>query len=413
MLRAWLVVGLVSGCGAAAKRAPSSASYAVDGYGGNPNMAGGATNENTYFLDEEAAMPAPPPPPPPPSQAAPGAPPMERSVDGVADARRETTGAEAPTDASPEEPDDTPARMVFYDGWAQIRTPRSEELIDTVVALVEDNDGYVESRGLARVSARVPVAAFDTVWDEVLALGPVVRRHLGADDVTDAFTDLSLRLASMEATRKRLTELLARATEERDKLELIQQIHRLTEQLEVTQARVKTLRNLAALSRITVEAVAPALHGNVAAELPAGMGWIDRLTAWSTDLYDATARPVRLDTPEGFVRLDKRVYRLRSADGATLHALTLRNDPQGDADFWRQAVVDRIGDQLDDGALRSVGGWQLVRFVEQGATEPYVWHLGFRVDGKHLQLLQLTYPTEVVEARYHQGVLSVLGGGAS
>ena len=56
-----------------------------------------------------------------------------------------------------------------------------------------------------------------------------------------------------------------------------------------------------------------------------------------------------------------------SADGATLHALTLRNDPQGDADFWRQAVVDRIGEQLDDGSLHTVGGWQLVRFVATSA----------------------------------------------
>ena len=312
-MRWWLVLGLVwaTGCGAAKKSSyEPSASYKMADHEGR--FGGAASNENTYMLDD--MMPAPAPPP------------MEvMDDDGMADVMLAAPEAEAAPSTPSEPPDDGPARMVFYDGWAQVRTPRAEELVDEVVSLVESVDGYVESRGLDRVSARVPVERFDEVWAQVLAMGPVERRHLGADDVTDAFADLSLRLKSLEATRERLAELLAKATEERDKLELIQQIHRLTEQIEVMQAQVQTLQNLASMSRLTVEAVAPELHGHVAAELPAGMQWIDGLSAWSTWISGALDKPVKLPTPEGFVRLDKREYSLQSADGATLRGLSLRN----------------------------------------------------------------------------------------
>ena len=71
-------------------------------------------------------------------------------------------------------------------------------------------------------------------------------------------------------------------------------------------------------------------------------------------------------------------------------------------------MVDRIGDQLEDGTTSQVGGWSLVRFVEPGAKEPYVWHLGFRVTGRFLEVFQVTYPTEAQEQRYHDAVLAVL-----
>ena len=393
----WLRLGLIA-CLVAGCAAKSGHKYAEESYA--PGFVELDYAEMEESLDDDFAAPkraarpmAPPPPPPPMSQAAP----------------MEEPAPEPEPDAEP----DGPERMVHYDGWAQIRTPRAEELVAEVVDLVEEAGGHVETRGLDRVSARVPVDRFDEVWSEVLTLGPVVSRELSADDVTDQFTDLSLRVNTLRATRDRLQELLATATEERDKLELVQQIHRITEQLEVLEAQVRTLADLAALSRLTVTAVAPDRYAHVVTQLPAGMGWIDRLSAFDRVEEEALGRPVKLELPTGFVRLDPRKARFESADGAMAWAFTMRNEPIGDGAFWRQAVLDRIGEQLDDGATSRKGGWSLVRFVEQGAKEPYVWHLGFRVDGKHLEVLQVTYPTEVQEARYHDDVLAVLGGGAS
>ncbi len=353
------------------------------------------------------AYPAPPPPPPP---SAPRMAEAEVYYDDAPAMAMDYTGAYPPEPEATPEPEVDDGRMVHYDGYARIRTPRAEELVDGVIALAEEAGGHVESRSVTRVTVRVPVDAFDGVWKQVLGMGPVVSRSLGAEDVTAAFTDMALRLASMRATRERLAALLAQAKTEEEKLALLQQIHRLTEQIELIDAQLRSLADLAALSRVTVEAEAPQLHAGLTAALPYGMGWIDGLSAFDHGLHEA-GKPVRLPVPDGFVRLDERQYHVQAADGAVVWAGTLRNDPAGDGAFWRAAVIDRIGEQLDDGAVSEVAGWSIVRFQEPGAEDPYVWHLAFRASGRDVEVLQVTYPTAEHEARYHAAVLAALKGG--
>ncbi len=390
---AMLALLLASGCARKAYE-PSSAYASYDDVPRSESIA--MSRERP--MKAEKSYGAPPPPPPPP--AAPGAPVMQGSEGYYLE--------EAPPEPEPD--DSGPARMIHYDGYAQIRTPRAEELVEKAIALAEASGGEVETRSLVRVTLRVPVERFDEVWAKVLELGPVVRRNLGAEDVTDAFTDLDLRLQSMRATRDRLNVLLAKATVLEERLQLLKEIHRLTEQIEVMEAQLRTLADLAAMSRITIEAVAPDLHANATRALPYGMERLDQLAAFDHGMVYA-GRPVKLAVPEGFVALDPPRYHAQAADGAVAWAFRLDNDPQGSPGFWRAAVVDRIGEQLADGATTEVGGWSLVRFVEPGAKEPYVWHLGFRVDGKHLEVLQITYPDEAQERRYHQALLAVLKGG--
>jgi len=341
---------------------------------------------------KRAAPGAPPPPPPPPAMM----------VD--ADSPVAEPSLEPPTD------DAGPARMIHYDGFAEIRTPRAEELVEQVIALAEEIGGSVETRSLSRVTVRVPVDTFDATWTSILDMGPVVRRSLGAEDVTDAFTDLDLRLQSMEATRDRLAVLLAKEADLQERLRLLNEIHRLNAEILVMKANLEVLADLAAMSRITVVAVAPDLHANATRALPHGMEWIDGLSAFDHDMVRWNKK-VSLSVPEGFVALDPPRFHAQAADGATAWAFRQKNDPQGTADFWRNAVVDRIGEQLEDGTESQVGGWSLVRFVEPGAKEPYVWHLGFRVSGNQLEVFQVTYTTEAQETRYHDAVLAVLKEG--
>jgi len=279
--------------------------------------------------------------------------------------------------------------------------------VENVVTLAEDAGGSVESRSLSRVTIRVPVEQFERTWAAILDLGPVVQRSLGADDVTDAFSDLDLRLRSMEATRDRLNALLAEEADLEERLRLLNEIHRLNAQILVMTARLEVLADLAAMSRITITAVAPDLHADATQSLPYGMGWIDHLSPFDHDDVRFSKKVV-LSVPEGFVALAPPRFHVQAADGATSWAYRSRNDPQGTSEFWRDAVTERIGGQLEDGTHTVVGEWSMVRFVEPGAKEPYVWHLGIRVHGRDLEVFQVTYPTEALEERYHEAVLTVL-----
>jgi hypothetical protein len=81
----------------------------------------------------------------------------------------------------------------------------------------------------------------------------VLSRGVSGDDVTEEFVDLSSRLRNLEATRDRLLELLARADQVEDALQVNQALSDVQGQIEQIQGRMKYLRESAAFSTISAE----------------------------------------------------------------------------------------------------------------------------------------------------------------
>ena len=65
----------------------------------------------------------------------------------------------------PEEPavEDTPTRMVYYNGYMHLKVAQPEDTTAAVAQLARDMGGYVESLSTERVVVRIPVDAFEEV----------------------------------------------------------------------------------------------------------------------------------------------------------------------------------------------------------------------------------------------------------
>jgi hypothetical protein len=140
--------------------------------------------------------------------------------------------ATAAPEAAEPEPDAAPAqqaaRMVHYNGYVLLRATRPEEVVAEAVAMAEAMGGYVERRTLSSATLRVPVVEFKAAFDGLAELGDVLDKSMTAQDVTEAFTSVALRLKTARETRARLQELLARAVDEAEKLALLQEIQPLS-----------------------------------------------------------------------------------------------------------------------------------------------------------------------------------------
>ena len=115
--------------------------------------------------------------------------------------------------------------------------------------------GREELRALAAQRAadlRVPVARFEEAMDAVLGSGEVVEKSISAQDVTDAFVAVELRLATLRNTQARLQALLAKSQDEQEKLMLVRQIQRVSEEIDRLEGQSRTLADLADLARINV-----------------------------------------------------------------------------------------------------------------------------------------------------------------
>lgn len=302
-------------------------------------------------------------------------------------------------------------RMVFYTGYAQLRVTRPEDLVDTVAKAAEARGGYVERRSLTSITVRVPVAQFEDAWREALGLGEVMSKSLSAQDVTEAFQDVELRLAAHQAMLTRYQELLAKTTEEQEKLRILREIQRLSEEIDLIQSQLRTLGSLAAFSRLTVEGVPrQALVERAVREEIEGFDFIQRLSPFRADV-NFEGELLKLTVPEGFVALnDRQHFSAESADGAIVRATRLTNEPAGDAAFWIAAIEDRLASEFASAERSEIGGFQVLRLVEPGADDPYRYLIAVRVEGKHLQLVEIVYPGAAQEERYNAAVRAVLAG---
>ena len=337
---------------------------------------------------------APPPPAPPPG----------RSYDSAPAEPEPAVSTEAASEPA------TEARMVHYTGTATLRVTRPEEASDALVALAVDAGGYVELLSNTSVTLRVPVARFEELFRAALALGDVIDKSVTAEDITDSYLAVDLRLRTSKATRDRLIELLAKAKDEKEKMSLLQQIQRLTEQIDVMEAQLRTLAGLASFSTITIALVPRAqFSGRTARDDVAGFGWISGLDPRRRDL-NREVWPLPLDVPEGMVALDlKKRFVAESPDGAIIWTARIANDPAGESGFWLDAIAGRLSPEFHSAEQSTTGGWALVR-LEEESREPYLWVVGARADGKWLHIVQILYPSAEHEARYKDAIAAVLSG---
>ncbi|MEO0605317.1 MAG: DUF4349 domain-containing protein [Myxococcota bacterium] len=170
-------------------------------------------------------------------------------------AGRSAPPAPPPPAATLEPVTPAPERMVHYNGYARMRSTRPRETLDAIAKLATDAEGRVDRLTDTQATIRVPEARFDEVWLAVLELGDVLVKRVRADDVTDQFRATDLRVRTLREMQKRLVRLLSRARSEEEKLALLQEITRVTEELDRTESQLRALRDLAEMSEISVDVV--------------------------------------------------------------------------------------------------------------------------------------------------------------
>lgn len=412
-MRSWMLLALVACALGCAKKSPGS---------------------------YEEAYPMAPPPPPPPASAPASDMPTGRSYPSNATttastksaskarSRADSSGAaprSTPTSApspvsAPEAPQETTPvaeeaqqRMIHYSGYANLKVARPDVLLADVEKLAVSLGGHVERLDTSQITIRVPVARFDEAFSAVLRLGDVIQKAITAEDITDAFTAVDLRLKTARMTRDRLVALLAMAKDEKEKLALLAQIRRLTEDIDVMESQLRTLAALADFSRITVVATArPAFADRTGQDDPVGFQWISQLSPFRRDVGHS-GKLLKLTVPEGLVALDdKRHFAAESADHAAIWTGRLKNEPGGDAAFWIAAVKERLAPGFAQAEVSTVGAYQVLRLVS--ATDPaYRYLVGIHTDGDHLDLVEVYYPSAAQEERFGKAVLAALAGGQS
>ncbi|MBL8682591.1 MAG: DUF4349 domain-containing protein [Myxococcales bacterium] len=128
--------------------------------------------------------------------------------------------------------------------------------IDQIIEAATAVGGFLAARTDTSVTVRVPVARFRESLGRVEALSTVLNRNVQAEDVTEQFHDLEVRLNNLRSVQTRLQQFLARASNVTEALSVERELERVGQQIDEIEGRMRFLSNRAAFSTITVTLMA-------------------------------------------------------------------------------------------------------------------------------------------------------------
>ena len=317
------------------------------------------------------------------------------------EAKGQLTHKNAPAPAT------APKAMVVYQGFMRLRVKRLLEAADEIT---EKAGGYVESLQSALIIVRIPGVDFEGIMNMLAGVGKVLERRVKALDVTAQYTDLRGRLVVAERTRGRLLQLLERTEKAEERLQILQEIKRLTESIEGMKSTLASLQNLVDFFTITIE-LQPVLdtHGAIAHRSP--FPWINNLQAHLTTIEDGKD-DIAVNLPPGFVLFDDDdTYRAQASDTTVLRAGTLENEPRGDNVFWADAVQHEMDGReeelVEDGNVGNIS----YRVYRNQDVAPRYYLVGVcapESDLESLYVFEVFYPNQAAFDRHHKAIAVAL-----
>lgn len=182
-----------------------------------------------------------------------------------------SSGSPSPAPAMPAPSPMAAKTAPAVDGCAQageVASPRAPMLIYTadltlavydvvpglahVEELARQLGGYLARRDDRSITIRVPAQRFDEAVKRIESLGDVLHRNVVAEDVTEEFRDLEVRLRSLHAVRDRLEQLLQKAMKVEESVAIERELERVSGELDRIEGRMKFLHDKATFSTITV-----------------------------------------------------------------------------------------------------------------------------------------------------------------
>ena len=305
--------------------------------------------------------------------------------------------------AAPQQPAE---RKRIYSGFCRLIVDEVEQAKADLTQFAEQSGGYVESAYEDTIVLRVPADRFRELFEAILDKGELLYKSIETFDVSDYFRDQEMRLRTAERSRQRLYTLLERTEDVEERLEILREIKRLSEEIEGIRLRLESLERRISFSRITVELVPRLPVGEIRKEdIP--FAWIASLEP----VYGSLARlqgRVRASLGEQFAILEqRRVFRAESSDGTRVRIGSTRNQPHGDEEFWQQALLHHLrpfyrqADPLETGSLKGV-------LFTSKDRNPYAYLVTVRVNRGRLYVVEVFFPDLESQERHLAGIREAL-----
>lgn len=158
-------------------------------------------------------------------------------------------------------------RKIIKSANINLETMKFEECINNILKEVETKGGYVESSNIegkrvqfeggtqnrsGRIAIRVPKNEFDNFINNIDSFGNPIMKSVNGEDITAQYFDSEARLKSLKVQEERMIELLKKATELKDVVELEKHLTEVRYQIESLTGNLKRWDSMVDYSQITI-----------------------------------------------------------------------------------------------------------------------------------------------------------------
>ena len=153
-------------------------------------------------------------------------------------------------------------QKIIKESYLRFQTQDLDKTYAQIKQIVLQNNGFIQSDNTNKsyntttrhLTIRIPTSAFQNTIDSISKhVSYFDSKNISARDVTEEFIDLEARLKAKQTLEKRYLELLAKANNIKDMLEIERELSNIREEIEAKQGRLKYLEDRVSLSTINIE----------------------------------------------------------------------------------------------------------------------------------------------------------------
>jgi hypothetical protein len=341
-----------------------------------------------------------------PLEAAPGPLAEKRQAGPAAAAALDTEDVSVRVEEEPGE------RKRVYSGFCRLTVDDAEKTKEAIADIAEESGGYVESVHQRAIVVRVPAELFQVLFDRILGLGEVEHKSVETYDVTEFFRDQETRLIIAEKTRERLYALLDRTEDVEERLAILREIKRLTEEIERIRRTLDLLERQISFSRIVIELLARLPQVQIdRSSIP--FRWIANLNP----LYPSLGSPKRkiaLNLSDNFAIFEKEeAFRAESAEGIRVRLGEAKNEPRGDSAFWQKAIAYHLSPFFESSEQLDIGSFKAILFISKDAS-PFSYLVGVLSSTEEtllpeVSVVEVFFPDQETTGKHLDSLRSAIG----
>ncbi|MCH8569321.1 MAG: DUF4349 domain-containing protein [Balneolales bacterium] len=146
----------------------------------------------------------------------------------------------------------TSERLIIYNANVRMGVDLPDSASVKIAALAQEFGGYVQESGNTTITLRVQADLLHDALEKITAFGIIDQKNIRGQDVTDQYSDLGIRLENALRSRARYLELLDRAENVSEALQVERELERLNGVIDQLKGQMNRLENLTALATIQV-----------------------------------------------------------------------------------------------------------------------------------------------------------------